>query len=254
MATPVPFVELPPEIRNHIYELVVGQRRFVRIKLSSFAPHNNTKPFASASALMATCQQVHDEFTSVLVEYGLTTARALIAPVTDFDFNELETFIRRLTPSQTAKLQAAANPKRIVAQMSISSTASTTLPRPSLENWLNFCTTHNIPIAYDVTQLDGGSYFPRKYRDYYGSWITICFFYFRGNSNSAKAKRTNPAEFAKIGFSFKFWLLRPNERAEYLRNRGLQNRDVSPLLVTYRRKVPEAPWKGVHVPSRTGRR
>ena len=89
-----PFLDLPAELRNNIYEKVC------EAEPEAFLIKRGRGNLASRSALPRVCHQIRNEFNSILY----LCAGELIASVTDFDFQHIVTFINRLSDMELRSL------------------------------------------------------------------------------------------------------------------------------------------------------
>ncbi|KAK5687452.1 hypothetical protein LTS10_001590 [Elasticomyces elasticus] len=121
-----PLLNLPPELRNQIFEYSAQESSAVLI-------HYARGRLISNSPLMGVNRQVRNEYTSALY----LNAPLITAQILNFDFAHIVTFLNRLSDHELTALpsQQVPSERQILAKLHIDGPALT----ERLDRWLNRC-------------------------------------------------------------------------------------------------------------------
>lgn len=121
------FLDLPPELRNLIYELVAFQTTSVKIKPGRFVVRNH--------ALLLVCLQTHQDYFSVLQHHITHQAIHFHAEVEDFNFEDVRTALKRLPPHEDN------TQRKLSIKLAFGTPGEVEIA--SLTRWLQFCENDN---------------------------------------------------------------------------------------------------------------
>lgn len=112
-----------------------------------------TKTSAAGSGLSATCKQLNLEYSSLIQKAAFTPGSKIIAPVYDFNFQELTKYIKTLRPHEIRVVNAN---ELLVVKLYIFATTLSAEAAESLLEWIRCCDRLKIEFTYVVewTQID----------------------------------------------------------------------------------------------------
>ncbi|KAF7198008.1 hypothetical protein HII31_00722 [Pseudocercospora fuligena] len=139
-----PLLSLPREIRDIpavISETVIVNDQPFRVK-----PRSKTGVVCrSNNGLASTCKQINAEYSHLLRKAAFTPGTRTVAPIYNFDFTEMITFVRTL---KDYEIQAANRNKNLAVNLFISTITSTEAQR--LMEWLRVAESIGIELQYVV--------------------------------------------------------------------------------------------------------
>ena len=153
MAQHCALLELPPELRNIIYEYTAVNEQIFHIKRTIRPKHG--RRIATVSGLVLANRQISGEFTSVVQAVAVWPGTWIKASVCDFNFRHLEKFISTLSPSDRAILNANG---KMEAQFIISGLQN--VGPDAISRWLAFCSRRGIGILYSVDDINSEYCYP----------------------------------------------------------------------------------------------
>ncbi|KXT07167.1 hypothetical protein AC578_2380 [Pseudocercospora eumusae] len=150
-----PLLSLPREIRDIISETVIVNDQPFRIKPRSKAGVVSK----SNNGLVSTCKQINAEYSHLLRKAAFTPGTRTVAPIYNFDFTEMITFVRSL---KDYEIQAANRNKNLAVNLFMSSITSAEAQR--LMEWLRSAESIGIELQYAVqwTSFDMKSFRPME--------------------------------------------------------------------------------------------
>ncbi|GIZ40834.1 hypothetical protein CKM354_000415700 [Cercospora kikuchii] len=158
---PFEFLELPPELRNAIYALVVEDHPIV-------IPHNHRRRVKITSGLIRVNKMIHDEIRS----YATLEAPVIRAQAIDFCFGHVITYLNRLGETQLKQLEHGSDMQRSTAQtIKIKLVFTTYCPKyHELDRWLDRFDVSakraaTVRFEYEATEADGNNFELRTFRD-----------------------------------------------------------------------------------------
>ncbi|KAK0928644.1 hypothetical protein LTR29_017288 [Friedmanniomyces endolithicus] len=150
MASSSPFLDLPAELRNNIYEYAaLADQPFglkPRLKVQQ------ARHIISISPLILASHEVAEEYYSVLATLLMNTNATILARVTDFKFRHLIRFIttQMFTPQVLDKGVA----KRLVVELIL--TCPNQIEPEKYSDWLAFCKEWEVSASYTVNNSASG--------------------------------------------------------------------------------------------------
>ncbi|KAK4550679.1 hypothetical protein LTR36_000258 [Oleoguttula mirabilis] len=158
MAQRSPLLNLPREVRNLIYEDDILDEQPMHLKANLTADSPRRASFTTISPIILVCRQIHDEYLDSLeaVLFSPNRPHAKIdVPVTDFNFDNLILFVKKLS---------AGNIRALTAHSKLEVTLTVTRPwkaflfvEAGLQPWLACCKETSIGAQYDVDEGKCGS-------------------------------------------------------------------------------------------------
>lgn len=126
-------LELPPELRNEIYQYAAPTPAGFGIGESKLHSH--------ACGLVLTCRQIRREALPVFKHYIKTEHLAFNARVHDYEVDSLTSFLEKLEP-----LQDASEQRSLALTLCFTRRHTTTQPPGirSLQEWLKYCSTTRV--------------------------------------------------------------------------------------------------------------
>ncbi|PIB02619.1 hypothetical protein CB0940_00196 [Cercospora beticola] len=145
------FLELPPELRNAIYALVVEDHPIV-------IAQNHRRRVKITCGLIRVNKMIHDEIRS----YATLEAPVIRAQVIDFCFGHVITYLNRLGETQLKQLEHGTDVQRSTTQtIKIKLVFTTSGPNcQELDRWLNRFDVSakraaNVRFEYEATEFKG---------------------------------------------------------------------------------------------------
>lgn len=138
-------LDLPPELRNRIYELVADEDEAFKLKMKKYSA--STYCIQSKSSIILVCQQLHDEYLDVLQKVVFITAKAepVAAVVTDFDFSDVLTALRDMPKRYHATFRDHKRLHIRFVPFDISR-----LTRVNALSWFRYCFEHDMEPVLEV--------------------------------------------------------------------------------------------------------
>lgn len=102
----------------------------------------------SSNGLALTCKQINAEYSHLLRKAAFTPGTRTVAPVYNFDFSEMISFVRTLKPHE---VQAANRNKNLAANLFISTFTNVEAQR--LKEWLQVAENVGIELQYVVHDM-----------------------------------------------------------------------------------------------------
>ena len=147
MASKLPFLILPAELRNKIYEYAAVEDLPLHLKAAAFAPSKHC--IKSRSGLISTSQQVAAEYYAVLLRSALAPGARICVVIKDYDLRTVIAFVRTVVATTDT------NPfTQILFVINITITNFDDSSLRSFDRWLSFCDNHTIASAYMVQNID----------------------------------------------------------------------------------------------------
>lgn len=147
------FLELPPELRNIIYEYVACNYDKFKIKNKRLGEDNRS--IATRSSLALANRQISGEYTSVVQNVAFWDDVCLDARVTDFNFRPLKTFLSKLNPRHFYAINGTG---KLWVELVIS--RSQNLDIENYGSWIAFCESKGIDLVYHVSPGISGHRYP----------------------------------------------------------------------------------------------
>lgn len=143
-----PLLELPAELRNNIYAMVLEDT-------AVYLSRTSNKPLATKSALPRVNKQILEEFLSIAVVLG-----GIHASVLNFNFSHIVTFINKLSEAEMRTLSTVHIPSQrtFTIALLVERMPATGSVKHKLDRWLKRTGTTkkgtNLDIRYEVSLLD----------------------------------------------------------------------------------------------------
>ena len=144
MSTKSPFLDLPAELRNRIYEYAVTHDDPLEIKTAKAVSHN--QHLKKNSSLAAVSKQVNAEYYSVLNKTSLAAGSSIWVLILDFDFRPVIHFVR----DEFVHSQTDGSPN---LSISLVVTDFRLSKQRYLDKWLKFCATDKVFTTYDCREV-----------------------------------------------------------------------------------------------------
>ncbi|KAK0249668.1 hypothetical protein LTR91_010638 [Friedmanniomyces endolithicus] len=148
MASSSPFLDLPAELRNNVYEYAaLADQPFClkpRLKVQQARHLTSTSPLILAS------HEVAEEYYSVLATILMTTNATILARVTDFKFRHLIRFITNQMLT-TPDMRVA---KRLIVELIL--TSPNQIEPEKYSDWLAYCKKWDFSAEYTVNNSASG--------------------------------------------------------------------------------------------------
>ena len=150
VASGSPFLNLPAELRNNIYEYAaLADQPFClnpRLKVQQ------ARHIISTSPLILANHEVAEEYYSVLATLLMTTNATILARVTDFKFRHLIRFITtQMFTTQVPDMRVA---KRLIVELIL--TSPNQIEPEKYSDWLAFCNKWELSAGYTVNNSASG--------------------------------------------------------------------------------------------------
>lgn len=104
-----------------------------------------TKTSTSGSGLSSTCKQLNLEYSSLLQRAAFTPGTKTIAPVYDFNFSKLISYIETLRPHE---IKAANRNENLVVNLFMFASTITVEAAENLMEWIRCCEKTGIELSY----------------------------------------------------------------------------------------------------------
>lgn len=146
MLSQSPFLTLPPELRNNIYEYVAcGDHAFEILRTARDFTSGAGITSRHGAGLIRTCRQTRDEYNSLLRELMLKPGSKTTAQIHGMDFSNLSCFVTSLTPEEVRLVNKN---QTLVAQLFVYDIGEQ--QAKLLKDWLDVCTKTGIQISYTL--------------------------------------------------------------------------------------------------------
>ncbi|KAK5737926.1 hypothetical protein LTR17_006366 [Elasticomyces elasticus] len=139
-----PFLELPAELRNLIYEFVALEDEPYRLKTRFKV--KQARHIITTSSLILASHEIAEEYYSVLAKLSLTSHVKILARVTDFNFRHVIRFIK--TEMSASQIADAASAKRLLVELVVSNIECVDPDTYSV--WLKFCKRNGVRAGYTL--------------------------------------------------------------------------------------------------------
>ena len=142
--TSSPLLCLPRELRDMITDNIITSSQPFRLNSTKAAPHPHltTRPH---SGLDVSCKQFQSEYASLLRRVAFTPGAKTVAPVYNFNFHDLTTFVEGLKPREIA---AANRNRNLVVNLFVLDVNE--LDLEGLKRWVKVCELTGCEVAYVV--------------------------------------------------------------------------------------------------------
>lgn len=155
MDTYCAFLELPPELRNIIYEYVAINEGGLHIKRRQ--KPKNGQHIAALSGLTLASSQIHSEYVAVVQEVSLWPDVKLRVSVRDFDFRHLRKFISTLR-----KREPFQPDENKIVRVNLAISACNNIDTERLANWLSLDDRIGLHFTYRVMECLSGHTYPAE--------------------------------------------------------------------------------------------